>query len=181
MLDDPLANRCLTHSVEEGEGVPPAMAPAATCLLSSPCRVGINVLTVFRIPMLHVIPKIHSVSSHTTTTAVICFSYRTYCSVGSEHRLSSFSFCPSEFRLVDSSGLSHTALDFISQRHDLIPVCGFIHVRLWCTLMYVDMFSALLPVFRYNVGRNCEGAGVRLGGHVIEGFTYGVDNHVSSA
>ena len=45
--------------------------------------------------------------------------------------------------------------------------------------MYVDMFSALIP--RYNVGRNCEGAGVRLGGHVIEGFIYGVDNHVSSA
>ncbi|CAM9277288.1 unnamed protein product, partial [Laminaria digitata] len=35
--------------------------------------------------------------------------------------------------------------------------------------------------FRYNSGKNCLGAGVRLGGHVIDGFTYGVDNHVSSA
>ncbi|CAM9145891.1 unnamed protein product, partial [Laminaria digitata] len=32
--------------------------------------------------------------------------------------------------------------------------------------------------FRYNIGENCLGAGIRLGGHVIDGFTYGVDNHV---
>ena len=107
MVHDSLANRliclmvecCLTHSVEEGEGVPPAMAPTATiygtsCLLSSPCRVGIHVHTVFRFPMLHVLPKIHAVSSHTTTTPVICF-YRTYCSFGSEHRYHSVIALPS--------------------------------------------------------------------------------------
>eukprot|EP00904_Undaria_pinnatifida_P005826 jgi/Undpi1/2373/HiC_scaffold_13.g05756.m3 len=32
--------------------------------------------------------------------------------------------------------------------------------------------------FRYNSGSNCDGAGVRLGGHVIDGFTYGVNNNV---
>ena len=32
---------------------------------------------------------------------------------------------------------------------------------------------------RYNFGENCDGAGIRLGGHVIDGFVYGVDNHVS--
>ena len=33
------------------------------CLLSSPCRVDIYVLTVFRIPMLHVVSKVYAVSS----------------------------------------------------------------------------------------------------------------------
>lgn len=34
-------------------------------------------------------------------------------------------------------------------------------------------------LFRFNSGENCLGAGIRLGGHVIDGFVYGVDNHVS--
>lgn len=44
----------------------------------------------------------------------------------------------------------------------------------------VDMLAPLLLI-RYNFGANCDGAGIRLGGHVIDGFTYGVDNHVSFA
>lgn len=32
--------------------------------------------------------------------------------------------------------------------------------------------------FRYNVIEDNVGAGVRLGGHTIDGYTYGVDNHV---
>ncbi|CAM9262723.1 unnamed protein product [Pylaiella littoralis] len=32
--------------------------------------------------------------------------------------------------------------------------------------------------FRYNTAEGCEGAGIRLGGHVINGFVFGVDNHV---
>ena len=31
---------------------------------------------------------------------------------------------------------------------------------------------------RYNTADMCVGAGIRLGGHVVEGFVYGVDNHV---
>ena len=48
------------------------------------------------------------------------------------------------------------------------------------TLTYGDI-PALLLVFRYNIGQNCDGAGIRLGGHVIDGFTYGVNNNVSFA
>ncbi|CAM9261415.1 unnamed protein product [Pylaiella littoralis] len=33
-------------------------------------------------------------------------------------------------------------------------------------------------VFRYNTADQCLGAGIRLGGHVIDGFVYGVDNDV---
>ncbi|CAM9959372.1 unnamed protein product, partial [Hapterophycus canaliculatus] len=33
-------------------------------------------------------------------------------------------------------------------------------------------------VFRFNTAEICLGAGVRLGGHEIDGFEYGVDNHV---
>lgn len=32
---------------------------------------------------------------------------------------------------------------------------------------------------RYNTADQCLGAGIRLGGHVIDGFVYGVDNDVS--
>ncbi|CAM9604888.1 unnamed protein product, partial [Ectocarpus fasciculatus] len=32
--------------------------------------------------------------------------------------------------------------------------------------------------FRYNTAENCDGGGIRLGGHEIDGITYGVDNHV---
>ncbi|CAN0559810.1 unnamed protein product, partial [Ectocarpus sp. 12 AP-2014] len=32
--------------------------------------------------------------------------------------------------------------------------------------------------FRYNTAVQCLGAGIRLGGHTIDGFVYGVDNHV---
>ncbi|CAN0435842.1 unnamed protein product, partial [Ectocarpus fasciculatus] len=32
--------------------------------------------------------------------------------------------------------------------------------------------------FRYNTAENCLGGGIRLGGHEIDGTTYGVDNHV---
>ncbi|CBN76927.1 FirrV-1-B30 precursor [Ectocarpus siliculosus] len=32
--------------------------------------------------------------------------------------------------------------------------------------------------FRYNTAENCLGGGIRLGGHEIDGITYGVDNHV---
>lgn len=35
--------------------------------------------------------------------------------------------------------------------------------------------------FRYNSAEQCTGAGIRLGGHVVDGFTYGVDNDVSLA
>eukprot|EP00903_Cladosiphon_okamuranus_P016219 g14966.t1 len=33
-------------------------------------------------------------------------------------------------------------------------------------------------VFRYNTADQCLGAGIRLGGHNIDGFQFGVDNHV---
>lgn len=33
-------------------------------------------------------------------------------------------------------------------------------------------------IFRYNSAEQCTGAGIRLGGHVVDGFTYGVDNDV---
>ncbi|CAN0194941.1 unnamed protein product, partial [Hapterophycus canaliculatus] len=33
-------------------------------------------------------------------------------------------------------------------------------------------------IFRYNVADQCLGAGIRLGGHVIDDFVYGVDNDV---
>eukprot|EP00752_Nemacystus_decipiens_P009246 g8259.t1 len=33
-------------------------------------------------------------------------------------------------------------------------------------------------IFRYNTADQCEGAGIRLGGHVIDGFVFGVDNDV---
>ena len=33
-------------------------------------------------------------------------------------------------------------------------------------------------VFRFNTADQCLGAGIRLGGHVIDGFVFGVDNDV---
>ena len=42
----------------------------------------------------------------------------------------------------------------------------------------VDLIGPSLVLFRFNFGANCLGAGIRLGGHVIDGFVYGVDNNV---
>lgn len=33
-------------------------------------------------------------------------------------------------------------------------------------------------IFRYNKADQCLGAGIRLGGHVIDGFVFGVNNDV---
>lgn len=43
------------------------------------------------------------------------------------------------------------------------------------------MNSAAHPSFsgRYNKAEKCLGAGIRLGGHDVDGYIYGVDNHVS--
>lgn len=38
--------------------------------------------------------------------------------------------------------------------------------------------NVAFPPFRYNKADQCLGAGIRLGGHVIDGFVFGVNNDV---
>lgn len=49
----------------------------------------------------------------------------------------------------------------------------------WSLLSARRLFFDPTLVLRFNTGMNCLGAGVRLGGHIIDGITYGVDNQVS--
>lgn len=46
--------------------------------------------------------------------------------------------------------------------------------------MLTSLFPAFLTAFdRYNIGKKCEGVGVRLGGAIVDKYQYGQDNDVS--